>query len=82
MFLSNGMKSHHYVNRSMNDDCVQYSMPYHSSNNEVKTNTIKNDMKHIESIYYQPMIIGMVGNIEIRIDSNNIDSMIVILMMK
>ena len=66
------MKSH-YVNLSMNDDCVQYSMPYHSSNDDVKTNAIKNDMKHIESIYYQPMIIGMIGNIEIRIDSNNID---------
>ena len=67
------MKSYHYVNRSMNDDCVQYSIAYHSSNNELKTNTIKNDMKHIESIYFQPMIIGMIGNIEIRIDSNNID---------
>ena len=73
MFLSYGMKSHHYVNRSMNDDCVQYSIAYHSSNNELKTNTIKNDMKHIASIYFQPVIIGMIGNIEIRIDSNNID---------
>ena len=57
----------------MNDNCVQYSMPYHSSNYELKTNTIKNDMKHIGSIYFQSMIIGMIGNTEIRIDSNNID---------
>ena len=57
----------------MNDDCVQYSITYHSSNDEVKTNTIKNDMKHIESIYFQPAILGMIENIEIRIDSNNID---------
>ena len=66
----------------MNDDCVQYSIAYHSSNDELKTNTIKNDMKHIGSIYYQAVIIGMIENIEIRIDSNNIDSVIVILMMK
>ena len=73
MFLSYGMKSYHYVNRSMNDDCVQYSIAYHSSNDELKTNTIKNDMKRIGSIYFQSMIIGMIGNTEIRIDSNNID---------
>ena len=82
MFLSYGMKSYHYVDRSMNDDCVQYSITYHSSKDEVKTNTIKNDMKHIGSIYFQPAILGMIGNIEIRIDSNNIDVVIVILMMK
>ena len=66
----------------MIDDCVQYSIIYNSSNDELKTNTIKNDMKHIESIYFQTVIIGMIGNIEIRIDSNNIDCMIVISMMK
>ena len=57
----------------MSDDCVQYSIAYHSSNDELKTNTIKNDMKRIGSIYFQSMIIGMIGNTEIRIDSNNID---------
>ena len=72
MFLSNGMKSHYYVNRSMNDDCVQYSITYHSSNNE---------LKYVGFIYFQILIIGMIGNIEIRIDSN-IGSMIVISMMK
>ena len=81
MFLSNDMKSYYYVDLSMNDDCVQYSIAYHSSNNELKTNTMMNDMKHIGFIYFQPMIIGMIENIEIRIDSNNIDSMIVISMM-
>ena len=72
MFLSYGMKSYYYVDLSMIDDCVQYSIIYNSSNDELKTNTIKNDMKHIGSIYFQPVIIGMIGNIEIRIDSNNI----------
>ena len=57
----------------MNDNCVQYSIAYHSSNNELKTNTIKNDIKHIGSIYFQPAILEMIENIEIRIDSNNID---------
>ena len=56
----------------MIDDCVQYSIIYNSSNDELKTNTIKNAMKHIASIYFQTVIIGMIGNIEIRIDSNNI----------
>ena len=66
------MKSYYYVDLSMIDDCVQYSIIYNSSNDELKTNTIKNDMKHIASIYFQTVIIGMIGNIEIRIDSNNI----------
>ena len=47
MFLSNDMKSRHYVNRSMNDDCVQYSITYHSSNDKLKMNTIKNETHRI-----------------------------------
>ena len=75
------MKSYYYVDLSMNDDCVQYSILY-PSNDELKTNTIKNAMKHIASIYFQSVILGTIENIEIRIDSNNIDCMIVISMMK
>ena len=53
------------------------NMPF--INDKLKTNISMNNIKYIESIYIQPVIIGIIGNIEIRIDSKNTEPIILIL---